>query len=226
MGGRAGHFGFPLAVRLNAGGIAPACEASLGNLIGWLPAVVALLLSLAPLRKAVLTGPAYGTVRKILPTVSDTEQQALEAGSIGFDAELFSGNPDWDKLRAVAPVQLTDEERAFLDGPTEELCRMIDDWQIRHNDMEIPEEIWDFVKKHGFLGMLISKQHGGLGFSAQAQSLDPGKNIIALAGRRDHCHGAEFTGAGRTDRKIRNGRAEGVTISIALPRARRSRVSR
>ena len=150
-------------------------QASLANALAWLPAVVALALSITPLRKAVLTGPAYATVRKILPSVSDTEQQALEAGSIGFDAELFSGQPDWDKLRAVAPIQLTAEERAFLDGPTEELCRMIDDWQIRHNDMEIPEEIWQFVKQHGFLGMLISKEHGGLGFSAQAQSLILGK---------------------------------------------------
>lgn len=150
-------------------------ELSIANIIAWLPAVGALLLSLGPVRKAVLTGPAYATVRKILPTVSETEQQALEAGTIGFDAELFSGRPDWDKLRAVRPIELTDEERAFLDGPTEELCGMIDDWQIRHSDREIPEEIWDFVKKHGFLGMLISKAHGGLGFSAQAQSLILGK---------------------------------------------------
>ena len=148
---------------------------SLANAIGWLPALIAALLALAPFRKAVLTGPAYNILRKSLPSVSATEQQALDAGTIGFDAELFSGTPDWDRLRAVPPITLTDEERAFLDGPTEELCRMIDDWQIRHSDKEIPEEIWDFVKKHGFLGMLISKEHGGLGFSAQAQSLILGK---------------------------------------------------
>lgn len=145
------------------------------GLLGWLPAIAAALMALPGVRKAVLTGPAYGIVRSVLPTVSDTEQQALEAGTIGFDAELFSGRPDWDKLRAVDPIKLTDEERAFLDGPTEELCRMIDDWQIRHSEKEIPEEVWDFVKKHGFLGMLISKGHGGLGFSAQAQSLILGK---------------------------------------------------
>ena len=148
---------------------------SLVNMMAWLPALVAALLALAPVRKAVLTGPAYNILRKSLPSVSATEQQALDAGSIGFDAELFSGTPDWDRLRAVPPIKLTAEERAFLDGPTEELCRMIDDWQIRHSDKEIPEEIWDFVKKHGFLGMLISKAHGGLGFSAQAQSLILGK---------------------------------------------------
>ncbi len=143
--------------------------------VGWLPVVILLILSIPPIRMGILTGPAYAVLRKILPKVSDTEQQALQAGTIGFDAELFSGRPNWDRLRAIAPITLTDEERAFLDGPTEELCRMIDDWQIRHNEREISEPIWDFIKKHGFLGMLISKEHGGLGFSAQAQSLILGK---------------------------------------------------
>ncbi len=156
------------------GQVAPP-ELSLAKLLAWLPALLFVLLSLAGLRQAALTGPAYAMVRRILPSVSDTEQQALEAGTTGFDAELFSGTPDWDKLRAVPPLTLTAEERAFLDGPTEELCRMIDDWQIRHAEREIPADIWDFIKQHGFLGMLISKEHGGLGFSAQAQSLILGK---------------------------------------------------
>ncbi len=102
-------------------------------------------------------------------------QQALEAGTVGFDAELFSGTPDWDKLRSIAPIVLTPEEQAFLDGPTDELCGLIDDWQVRHAQREIPDKVWDFVKSRGFLGMLISKEHGGLGFSAQAQSLIIGK---------------------------------------------------
>ena len=92
-----------------------------------------------------------------------------------IDARSFSGQPDWSKLRAVPPITLTEEEKAFLDGPTNELCRMVNDWTIRHNDKEIPNEIWDFVKRHGFLGMLISKAHGGLGFSPQAQSLVLGR---------------------------------------------------
>ncbi len=94
---------------------------------------------------------------------------------MGFDAEIFSGTPDWMKLRAIPPIVLTPEERAFLDGPTEQLCAMVDHWQIRHAERRMPTEIWDFVKAHGFLGMLISKEHGGLGFSAQAQSLILGK---------------------------------------------------
>ena len=147
----------------------------LSSVIGWLPAIVLGLLSISALRRSWLTGPVYHAIKKALPRVSDTEQQALDAGTIGFDAEIFSGNPDWERLRAVPPIVLTPEERAFLDGPTAELCGMINDWQIRHTEREIPEPIWDFAKRHGFLGMLISKEHGGLGFSPQAQSLILGK---------------------------------------------------
>jgi acyl-CoA dehydrogenase len=145
------------------------------GLIGWLPAIILGVLSFRPMRRALVTAPAFGMVKKILPPVSNTEKEALEAGTVGFDAELFSGEPDWAKLRAVAPITLTDEERRFLDGPTEELCKMLRDWEIRHDRREVPEEIWDFIKRNGFLGMLISKSHGGLGFSAQAQSLILGK---------------------------------------------------
>ncbi len=145
------------------------------GLIAW--AVVAALAALAvpSIRRKFVVEPAFGLVQKILPKVSDTEAQALDAGTVGFDAEIFSGSPDWAKLQAIPPIQLSREEQAFLDGPTDELCRMIDDWQIRHANREIPEPVWAFVKKHGFLGMLISKDHGGLGFSAQAQSLILGK---------------------------------------------------
>jgi acyl-CoA dehydrogenase len=148
------------------------------NLIGilaWVPFIVLGLLAVPSIRRSLIVAPVFAALRKVLPKVSDTESQALEAGSIGFDAEIFSGRPDWARLRAVPPVTLTAEEKAFLDGPTEELCRLIDDWQVRHAEREIPEAIWDFTKKHGFLGMLISKEHGGLGFSAQAQSLILGK---------------------------------------------------
>lgn len=146
----------------------------LGFLV-WLALAALGALSVAKVRRQVVIEPAFNLVRKILPKVSDTEQQALDAGTVGFDAEIFSGTPDWTKLRAVPPIVLTPEERAFLDGPTEQLCRMIDHWQIRHAERRMPAEIWDFVKAHGFLGMLISKEHGGLGFSAQAQSLILGK---------------------------------------------------
>lgn len=141
----------------------------------WLIAIVFALLAIPVIRRTVLIAPAFKLIKGMMPKVSDTEAQALEAGTVGFDAELFSGTPDWDKLRSVAPVVLTTEEQTFLDGPTEGLCEMIDDWQMRHAEAEVPDKIWNFVKKHGFLGMLISKEHGGLGFSAQAQSLIIGK---------------------------------------------------
>ena len=150
-------------------------ELSLWTALAWLPAILLGLLSIGPIRTALLVKPVFAQVKRILPRVSETETQALEAGTVGFDAELFSGKPDWAKLREVPGIVLTAEEQAFLDGPTDELCRMINDWQIRHDNREIPQDVWAFVKKHGFLGMLISKSHGGLGFSAQAQSLILGK---------------------------------------------------
>ena len=141
----------------------------------WLFALAFALLAVPAIRRNYVSARVFKLVKGTLPKVSDTEAQALEAGTVGFDAELFSGTPDWDKLRSIAPIVLTPQEQAFLDGPTEELCGLIDDWQIRHAQREIPEKIWDFVKSRGFLGMLISKEHGGLGFSAQAQSLIIGK---------------------------------------------------
>ena len=160
---------------LLGGGVAGPGPSLIGTLFAYLPAIALVALSVPSIRRAAVVEPVYGMVQKILPKVSDTEAQALDAGTVGFDAELFSGTPDWNKLASIPPIQLSSEEQAFLDGPTEELCKLINDWQIRHANREIPENIWDFVKKHGFLGMLISKEHGGLGFSAQAQSLILGK---------------------------------------------------
>jgi acyl-CoA dehydrogenase len=147
----------------------------LWGLLGWVLVAILLVLCVGALRRAILTRPVFRRIKGILPKVSTTEQEALDAGTTGFDAELFSGTPDWSKLRAVPPIMLTEEEKAFLDGPTTELCKTLDDWSIRHDQKEIPEDVWDFVKRHGFLGMLISKEHGGLGFSPQAQSLVLGK---------------------------------------------------
>jgi acyl-CoA dehydrogenase len=145
------------------------------DILSFVPAIVFGLLSWRPIRRLVITAPAFKTVKRVLPPVSKTEQEALDAGTLGFDAELFSGRPNWAKLRAVNPIVLTDEERRFLDNETEELCKMLDDWEIRHNRHGIPEPILNFIREKGFLGMLISKEHGGLGFSAQAQSMILGK---------------------------------------------------
>jgi acyl-CoA dehydrogenase len=145
------------------------------GLLAWVPVAVLAGLSIGPVRRAALIEPAFRNIKAVLPKVSATEQEALDAGTTGFDAELFSGTPDWQKLRDVPPITLSEQEKAFLDGPTSELCRLVDDWAIRHNLKEIPAEVWNFLKQHGFLGMLISKAHGGLGFSAQAQSLVLGR---------------------------------------------------
>jgi len=145
------------------------------GMAGWVLAAILAALCVPTIRRGLLVQPLFQLVKRILPRVSETERAALDAGTVGFDAELFSGQPDWSKLRAVPPITLTEEEKAFLDGPTNELCRMVNDWTIRHNEKEIPAEIWDFAKQHGFLGMLISKEHGGLGFSPQAQSLILGR---------------------------------------------------
>lgn len=142
-----------------------------GLILVLLPAIIFGLLSIAGFRKAVLMRPVYGAVKSILPRVSRTEQEALDAGTVGWDAELFSGRPDWSKLNAIRPLTLTAEEQAFLDGPTEEVCGMLDDWDIRNNRADLSPEVWQFLKDKGFLGMLIAKEHGGLGFGAQAQSM-------------------------------------------------------
>ena len=132
---------------------------------------VLLLLSVEAIRKPLLITPIYGAVKSILPRVSRTEQEALDAGTVGWDAELFSGRPDWTKLNAIRPLTLSAEERAFIDGPTDEVCAMIDDWDTRNNRADLSPEVWQFLKDKGFLGMLIAKEHGGLGFGAQAQSM-------------------------------------------------------
>jgi hypothetical protein len=88
------------------------------KLLGWLPAIALAVLAYRPFRRQYVITPAFRMVKKILPPVSATEREALEAGTIGFDAEIFGGTPDWDKLRSVRPLTLTSEERAFLDGPS------------------------------------------------------------------------------------------------------------
>jgi len=135
------------------------------------PGILTALLTLEPIRLALFTGPAYRMVKAMLPRVSTTEQEALDAGTVGWDAELFSGEPAWTKLTSIRKLTLSEEEQAFLDGPVNELCAMIDDWDIRHNRADLPPEVWQYLKDKGFLGMLIAKEYGGLGFSAQAQSM-------------------------------------------------------
>jgi len=133
-----------------------------------LVAAIAVPLLIAPIRKAVITTPLLKFFRKVLPPLSQTERIALETGSVGFEGELFTGDPDWQKLLDYPRPQLTDEEQAFLDGPVEELCSMINDWEITHVHADLPPELWDYIKVNKFFGMIIPKAYGGLGFSALA----------------------------------------------------------
>ncbi len=121
-------------------------------------------------RRDYITKPIFSFARGVLPRMSDTEREALEAGDVWWDADLFTGNPDWSKLLANEPAALTDEEKAFLKGPVDELCAMLDDWKINWEWRDLPGEAWDFVKKHKFFGMIIPKEFGGLGFSPYAHS--------------------------------------------------------
>ncbi len=102
--------------------------------------------------------------------MSSTEKEALEAGTVWWDRELFSGNPHWRKLLDVPLYELSQEEREFMDGPTEELCEMINDWEITHELHDLPQPVWDYLKKNGFFGMIIPTEYGGLGFSHTAHS--------------------------------------------------------
>ncbi len=133
-------------------------------------AVGAALLNPTPLRRVVLGAPLLALFRKILPQVSQTEQEALDAGTVWWEGDLFSGKPDWNKLLAFPKPTLTAEEQAFLQGPVEELCVMLNDWQITHEVYDLPPRGWQFIKDQGFLGMIIPKHYGGKGYSALAHS--------------------------------------------------------
>lgn len=127
-------------------------------------------LNVTPLRRNILTRPVLKVYRRIMPEMSDTEQAALEAGTVWWDRDLFTGDPDWQKLLDFPAAKLSDEEQAFLDNEVEELCGMLDDWKITHEWADLPPEAWDFLKQKGFFAMIIPKEYGGKAFSAVAHS--------------------------------------------------------
>jgi acyl-CoA dehydrogenase len=145
----------------------------------WLAFAGLAFFNIRPLRKALVSRPFMKAYRRMLPSMSQTEREALEAGTVWWDGELFTGKPDWSKLLGAKAPQLTAEEQAFLDGPCEELCRMTDDFDITHRRGDMPPEIWAFLKSKGFFAMIIQKKYGGLEFSAYAHSCV----LAKLAGR-------------------------------------------
>ena len=126
--------------------------------------------NLIEFRREKITKPLLAIYRTMLPTMSDTEREALEAGSVWWDGELFSGMPEWDRLMSFPAPKLSAEEQAFIDGPCEELCRMLDDWDVCHERADMPKEVWDFIIEKRFFAMIIPKQYGGLEFSAYANA--------------------------------------------------------
>jgi acyl-CoA dehydrogenase len=137
-------------------------------------AVVALIVGLpllvTPLRRWLITAPALAAFRKITPPMSQTEREAIEAGTVGWDGELFSGRPDWNSFLATPRPVLTAKEQRFVDEDVDELCAMITDWETTNVYKDLPPHVWQFIKDRGFLGMIIPKEYGGLGFSAFAHS--------------------------------------------------------
>lgn len=137
---------------------------------GALLALGLLMVLPSQLRKDKLSRPLLGWVRGRLPTLSDTEQEALKSGTVDWDGQLFSGRPDWKLLLNYKAARLSEEEQAFLDGPVETLCSMLDDWAITHEHYDLPEAVWQFIRENGFFGLMIPKDQGGKGFSNTAHS--------------------------------------------------------
>jgi acyl-CoA dehydrogenase len=139
-------------------------------LLGWLVFLpLAALLNVTALRRRLVTGPLLRWFRKVLPPMSETERAAIEAGTVWWDRELFSGRPDWEKLQVIPAAKLLPDEQAFLDGPVESLCAMLDEWSI-HERNDLPPDVWAYLNAERFFGMIIPKAYGGLEFSAAAQS--------------------------------------------------------
>src|SRR5690348_8830811 len=128
--------------------------------------IMVFCLWLPGLRRAFLTRPLLRFYRAAMPELSTTEREALEAGGVWWDAELFSGAPDWQTLLDFPLARISAEEQAFLDGPVERLCGMLDDHRICNVDKDLTPETWRFIRERGFFGMTIPKEYGGLEFSA------------------------------------------------------------
>jgi acyl-CoA dehydrogenase len=159
-----------VGVGLVVGSVTGAIGGVLAGMV-WLAFIAfAVIANSKALRVALLSSPIFSTYKKLLPQMSSTEQEALEAGTVWWDGDLFSGKPDWNKWLAVPRATLSAEEQAFVDGPTNELCSMLNEWNVTHEAHDLPPNVWQFIKDNGFLGMIIPKEYGGKGFSAYGHS--------------------------------------------------------
>src|SRR5699024_5505822 len=116
----------------------------------------------------VVTRPLFKAFKQVIPAMSDTERDALQAGSVWWESELFQGKPDWRVLHDTPAFTLTPDEQAFQDNEVEQACAMVDDWEITHERGDMPPEVWSYIKENGFLSLIIPLEYGGRGFSAQA----------------------------------------------------------
>ncbi len=139
-------------------------------ILAWVVWAYVACLNLREFRYRFFTAPALKFFRTALPTISKTEQEALDAGTVWWDAELFSGDPNWNRLLELPVEELSPAEQKFLDGPVEKLCAMVDEWEISREHGDLPAHVWQFLKDEGFLGMIIPTEYGGKGFSARAHS--------------------------------------------------------
>ncbi|MDG2609367.1 acyl-CoA dehydrogenase family protein, partial [Vibrio parahaemolyticus] len=140
--------------------------------IGWVLYVLAVaVFAVSSIRQSLISRKALALFKKVLPAMSQTEKEALDAGTVWWEAELFKGKPEWQKLHAIKAPKLSKEEQDFLDGPVNEVCGMVSDFQVTHELADLPPEVWQYLKDNKFFAMIIKKKYGGLEFSAYAQSL-------------------------------------------------------
>ena len=132
--------------------------------------LISLIVLIEPLRMRFISQPAYKILANAMPSMSSTEREALDAGTSWWEKELFMGAPDWKKFDSYPYPQLSSEEQSFLDNEVEQLCNMLNEWDIHHKHKDLPPEAWQFIKDHGFLGLIIPKEFGGRQFSSFAQS--------------------------------------------------------
>ena len=180
----------------------PAASASL---VVWVVFfLIALPLMVAPLRRALISAPLLRLMRQIMPAMSATEREALEAGTVWWEAELFGGDPNWEDLFSLPLPGLSDAEQAFLDGPVEQLCAMLDDWEITHERGDLPPEVWQL---HQGAGLLRHDHPEGV---RRARILRAGAFRGGHEGRqpydhrRGHGDGAELAGPGGTAAALRH----------------------
>ncbi len=159
-----------VALGLGAMHLVPGIGNATLSLLWIIYAAIVIPLNVQALRKNIISTPLFKGMAKTMPTISQTEQEALDAGDVWWEGELFSGKPDFSKIRSLPKPQLTEEEQAFIDGPVEELCRMSNDWEITHENFDLSAEAWQFIKDNGFFAMIIPREYGGLGYSALAHS--------------------------------------------------------